>query len=449
MARDGEAAVLVSLTPSDGAFRYALESQLPGSERREHVSALVPPGAPDPPVVDLAAVRARCTGDRGLESNDPLRHQARTMEFGPRWKSHLDVRYGSDEALAEVRAADATAGDQAYAWHPAIVDAAMTAGLAMAPAGGGDVPLLWVPAGCDVVTLWSPPGPRLLAYARFRRADSPNRVAVFDVTLLDPAGAVLAHFTGLRLRGVEPARLTAALDRTPAPQANHDPVLALAREHGIVEAEGTAALERALAYPSRTVILSSLDVPALAAHLAAKSPAAPAAEGRARRPDGVRTSYVAPRSDLERRVADVWARQLGLNRVGVEDNFFELGGESLVGLRLFAEVRRTFGVALAVDASFRRPRSSRSPTCCSRACREARRRRPPPRHRQRRRPLSSRPAATARGCSACTTRTVTFCCTGTWRGTWAPISRSSPFRPPDSTTRRKRTDRSRRWRAAT
>ena len=170
VARDGEAAVLVSLTPSDGAFRYALESQLPGSERREHVSALVRRGGPDPPVVDLAAVRARCTGNRGLDSNDPLRHQARTMEFGPRWKSHLDVRYGSDEALAEVRAADATAGDQAYAWHPAIVDVAMTAGLAMAPAGGGDATLLWVPAGCDVVTLWSPPGPRLLAHARFRRA---------------------------------------------------------------------------------------------------------------------------------------------------------------------------------------------------------------------------------------------------------------------------------------
>ncbi|PAJ75704.1 hypothetical protein CJF42_03475 [Pseudoalteromonas sp. NBT06-2] len=40
-------------------------------------------------------------------------------------------------------------------------------------------------------------------------------------------------------------------------------------------------------------------------------------------------SYIAPDSDTERRIAQIWADELGLERVGVNDNFFELGGNSL------------------------------------------------------------------------------------------------------------------------
>src|SRR6185369_16155042 len=37
-----------------------------------------------------------------------------------------------------------------------------------------------------------------------------------------------------------------------------------------------------------------------------------------------------PRSDLERRIAAVWTRVLGVPAVGVHDNFFDLGGNSLL-----------------------------------------------------------------------------------------------------------------------
>ncbi|MEU3793553.1 amino acid adenylation domain-containing protein [Streptomyces fructofermentans] len=41
------------------------------------------------------------------------------------------------------------------------------------------------------------------------------------------------------------------------------------------------------------------------------------------------TSYVAPRTPLERAVAEIWAAVLRTDRVGVDDDFFELGGNSL------------------------------------------------------------------------------------------------------------------------
>jgi amino acid adenylation domain-containing protein len=53
----------------------------------------------------------------------------------------------------------------------------------------------------------------------------------------------------------------------------------------------------------------------------------------------LRRPYLAPRSELERVVAAVWRKVLGIETIGVEDNFFEIGGQSL----LLLEVQRAIG----------------------------------------------------------------------------------------------------------
>jgi amino acid adenylation domain-containing protein len=70
---------------------------------------------------------------------------------------------------------------------------------------------------------------------------------------------------------------------------------------------------------------------------------APRPDARSARP------YVAPRSQLERVLADIWADALGLERVGVEDDFFRLGGHSL----LAAEVVGRSGELLDRDIPVR------------------------------------------------------------------------------------------------
>lgn len=46
--------------------------------------------------------------------------------------------------------------------------------------------------------------------------------------------------------------------------------------------------------------------------------------------------YVAPQSDLEKKICDIWSRILGLpqGEIGVTENFFELGGNSLFAMQL-------------------------------------------------------------------------------------------------------------------
>jgi amino acid adenylation domain-containing protein len=68
------------------------------------------------------------------------------------------------------------------------------------------------------------------------------------------------------------------------------------------------------------------------------------------RPDDKRPEltqfYVAPRSEVERKLAQIWAEVLSLDRVGIHDNFFDLGGHSLQAMRIASRVTRDFQVDL-------------------------------------------------------------------------------------------------------
>ncbi|MEB3984465.1 phosphopantetheine-binding protein, partial [Mycobacterium sp. 663a-19] len=66
-------------------------------------------------------------------------------------------------------------------------------------------------------------------------------------------------------------------------------------------------------------------------------------------------SYRAPTGPVEEILAGVFARVLGLDRVGVDDSFFELGGDSLSAMRLIGELNTALGVGLSVRAVFESP----------------------------------------------------------------------------------------------
>jgi amino acid adenylation domain-containing protein len=70
---------------------------------------------------------------------------------------------------------------------------------------------------------------------------------------------------------------------------------------------------------------------------------------------GSRRAAVAPRDELERQVAQVWAEALGGGGSDVEENFFEAGGNSLLAVRIVAAIRRRLGVEIPVAAVFREP----------------------------------------------------------------------------------------------
>jgi amino acid adenylation domain-containing protein/non-ribosomal peptide synthase protein (TIGR01720 family) len=66
-------------------------------------------------------------------------------------------------------------------------------------------------------------------------------------------------------------------------------------------------------------------------------------------------TYVAPRTEVERTVARVWAEVLGAERVGLDDNFFELGGDSILSIRVVSRLRAALAVELSPRALFTTP----------------------------------------------------------------------------------------------
>jgi len=66
-------------------------------------------------------------------------------------------------------------------------------------------------------------------------------------------------------------------------------------------------------------------------------------------------NFCAPRTTVERVLANIWVELLGVERVGVNNNFFELGGHSMLAVRLMARIQELFGQELPLSALFQSP----------------------------------------------------------------------------------------------
>ncbi|HEX8474860.1 MAG TPA: amino acid adenylation domain-containing protein [Pyrinomonadaceae bacterium] len=72
----------------------------------------------------------------------------------------------------------------------------------------------------------------------------------------------------------------------------------------------------------------------------------------AEQPRGHETeTFVAPRTSIERLLAEIWSQVLGIGNVGVEDNFFALGGDSILSIQIIARANQA-GIRLTPKQLF-------------------------------------------------------------------------------------------------
>ncbi len=78
----------------------------------------------------------------------------------------------------------------------------------------------------------------------------------------------------------------------------------------------------------------------------------PIQTGRHPRPD-LETAYLAPRNEVETRVASIWEELLGIEKIGIHDRFYDLGGDSLLAAQVNARLGRAFALELPAAQLFK------------------------------------------------------------------------------------------------
>jgi thioesterase domain-containing protein/NAD(P)-dependent dehydrogenase (short-subunit alcohol dehydrogenase family)/aryl carrier-like protein len=327
-------------------------------------------GQPPRGSVDVLALQARC-GVLDVTVGGFLVQSF--MEFGPRWGNVVRILRGQGEAMLTLALPEALLGDLAhYHLHPAVLDMATGGAQALVPGfdAGRD---FYVPFSYGRVLLHRALPGRLHSHVRLREGAVKDH-AVFDVTLFDEAGDELAEISELIMRRVADSRAvtrgpsrkqvpSSTVDRQadPAPHAWSGVLRETALREGIPTGDGLDALDRILACGTASrIIASSIDIDAWAASVSAEARPRAAAEPREQgRPTSARLgcagAYTPPRDAIERELAGYWRELLGVDAPSVHDDFFELGGQSLVAVRLFNKIRKTYGVDLPLSTLFEAP----------------------------------------------------------------------------------------------
>ncbi len=345
---DGFAATLRSDAVFDGHIGW-----------QDHAQAQVGTSRNRAEIVDLECVSSRLGAvqeEGGAHIPTP---QEAHLRFGSQWHVLRARQLGEAEGLARLTL-DAPL-ETGQILHPGLMD--LATGWAIELAQGYDGADLWVPISYGAITIYAPLQSEVYSWVRLKASGSDD--VRFDVTICDADGAVLVEVTDFamtRLAGgfaAQTAPLRASevvfdedLKSEDRPQTEAEERLAYMVAQGITAAEGPAAMARALALNVPQVYVSSLPLQDLIAQ--ADTPPREMPKGQSFERTDLE-GFVAPEGAVQIGLAQMWSTLLGVSPVGADDSFFDLGGHSLIAVRLFAAVKREFGVEFPISVLFEAP----------------------------------------------------------------------------------------------
>jgi thioesterase domain-containing protein/NAD(P)-dependent dehydrogenase (short-subunit alcohol dehydrogenase family)/acyl carrier protein len=352
----------VTLHRDGGGYAVALSSDYTLDGRsgwQAHAQAQVSQVSGMPAQIDLEEISGRLGVVEDAEGAHMPTPQEAHLRFGPHWHLVRARQTGSHEGLARLMLEEPL--DAAQILHPGLMDLATGWAIALAP--GYDGADLWVPMSYGEIVVHDALPSEIYSWVRLR--DSGADDARFDVTICDAAGRVLVEVHGFamtRLKAgftTQSAPLSASELQfdTDAPTDVRAPTAAEERlafmvSQGITAAEGPQALARALALDVPQVYVSALPLQALIAQ--ADTPPRETPKGQSFERTDLE-GFVAPQGRVQEALAAMWSTLLGVSPVGADDSFFDLGGHSLIAVRLFAGVKREFGVDFPISVLFEAP----------------------------------------------------------------------------------------------
>ncbi len=371
---DGEDRIMrVRLCRTDEGYRFEVLSEcvLNGKKGFQlHAEARVSLGkSPVIAPMNLADLKSRCTDIMEAEQGGVLvSRQESHLRFGPRWQVLRKQGLGQSEGFAELALAEPFERDinlDGYLLHPGLLD--LSTGWAMDLIEGYQAASLWVPVSYGRVQVLNPLPSKVLSWVSISQGSREEGLASFDVLLSDPDGNPCISVTGLTLKKLDssvsfsvqaPLRANEVefeqSDAAQRPLSAAEERLAHNVSQGILPGEGVQMFEKSLASGKPQVLVSSLDLGVLIQQ-ANQTESDTTDRGPSFERPELDNDFVAPETDIERILAGFWQELLGVEQVGTQDSFFDLGGHSLIAVRLFAMVKKTYRVEFPISVLFEAP----------------------------------------------------------------------------------------------
>jgi len=330
---------------ASGAYRFSVFSRKGGWI--EHSTGMVAPGQPQPAErVDRAAIEARCNQRHFAFDKKHRTRWDRQFDFGSRWHSLQRLHIGKREALGEIELDEKFAADvSALRIHPALLDMATEPGLYLTEDYDRSNDL-FLPISYRRMCSYHPLSARMFTHVRSRKESAQRgEIETFDVTIFDEQGRVLVEIEGFSMRRiVDPKKMIedAGFPRDAVAKGG-ETLIEIAPSLGISPRDGARILTRILlADAPAGVVAVAQPLEEQESSMATAAPHKPsAAPGSA-----------AGGENIETTLAGWWQDLLGVDEVNADDDFFALGGHSLVGVRLFAKIKKTFHVDLELAVLF-------------------------------------------------------------------------------------------------
>ncbi len=309
-----------------------------------------------PSPVDLNKIIARCPTQHSLLRGGVGNQHF--VDFGPRWENIRSIRFGRQEALLDLALDPRFAPDlDHYQLHPAMLDNA-TAGAQRLIPGFDAHADFYVPVAYGCLRLFDRMPQRFFSHVRLR-PESGNGEAYFDVTLMDRNGRPFCEISRFGMKRIDAKSGLVEIAPTVSRALTGETALQKVLRDAILPPEGLEAFDRIMAQPHLVrCIASSVDINEWDRSLALDTETS----GNETEEDGTRFSrpeleaaYEAPKTESEKLLARVFSELLGVRQIGVNDDFFELGGHSLHAVRLFAAIRKNYGLSLPLSTLFENP----------------------------------------------------------------------------------------------
>jgi acyl transferase domain-containing protein/thioesterase domain-containing protein len=332
--------VRVRLRGGRAGFRFSVLSR--ETEWTENATGQIAVCKRNPPEDrDLAEIAARCRS-RVVRFDDANRTQQEGyFNFGPRWRNLTALHLGEREGLADLELPAEFSGDaDGYLMHPALLDLATGSALYLISEYEG-AKSLYLPLSYKKATVYRRLPLRFHSHIRSSQENTARReVATFDITLLDENGRVLAEIVEFSMRRItDPASATNLPARTLGPALVEKELWETGQARGISSLDGANAFNRILSaeVPATIAVFAESLITTASATTAASTQTAERATSK---------------DEVEAVLASWWQELLGVDNVGLDNDFFDLGGHSLIAVRLFSKIKKTYRLDLGLSTLF-------------------------------------------------------------------------------------------------